>query len=175
MESRSVSEGGAVRVSCAWARPWCADATSAPTTRKVWRSDMLLNTAKGPKSMGIHNVRPAIRRPAIVLLRPSYCLYSSGVVDEDEGAAAADDGRQDLEHLRVEQGATLGREVVDGCLGRERSTVGADRRQSVECIGSAQDTAAERDGLTGKAARVAGAVPVLVMVVDVEDRLAQVA
>ena len=42
-------------------------------------------------------------------------------------------------------------------------------------IGGAENSPAERDRFSGEAAWVAGAVPVLVMVVDVEDRAAQVA
>src|SRR5512144_1261613 len=66
-------------------------------------------------------------------------------------------------------------EVVDRRFRCERLPIGAHGRQCVERVGGAEDATSERDVFPGEAAWVSGAVPVLVMVVDVQHRVTEMA
>src|SRR5688500_18193742 len=68
----------------------------------------------------------------------------------------------------------MGGEEVDSRFGAECAAVRTHGCQGVERVGCAEDSSAERDVLAGKASRVSGTVPMLVVVVDVHDRLTQV-
>ena len=77
--------------------------------RKERRSDMLLNTAKGRKSMGIRHIRGGVHRRRTGYPSPRAAYGRSGVVDENQRAAATDDSRKHLEHRRVDQARRCGR------------------------------------------------------------------
>jgi hypothetical protein len=85
-------------------------------------------------------------------------------------------GRDRLEgrhHRRVELRAGPVGDLLAGPLERERPAVGAVGGHRVEGVGHREDARPQRDRLADEAARVALAVPALVMAADHLDRVAE--
>src|SRR3982750_4678312 len=100
-------------------------------------------------------------------------LAAPSGVDERQRLATGDDALQSGVDVRIEESTHMSLEKLDRLFGCHRVSIGALRRQRVKGVRGGQDTTADGDLRTAERARIAVAVPMLVMILDVVQGLTE--